>query len=209
MFFRQLNIPTAIVDEVRANVLKAYDENKYLLAQQVVRMNSIHYPQSLKKWFNERGFFPFQALIFVNYSGISSQIHVDFNKTTYPTDDTYVRPTRHDRRLDITRVATEVPHENVINIGIKNYIKTPVTIYDCGKDWWEDLRTSAGLDRPRLVPPDLSKAQPIDSYNLKHPVLLNTSTPHKINNTTDEVRISISYRFHEDPLTKLFPTDFL
>lgn len=208
MFFRQLNIPTVIVDEVRANVLKAFSEDKYMTTMNAVPMNSIHYPPSLKKWFNQRGFFPYQALVFINYAGTSSPIHVDLNKTTYPRDDTVVRPTRHDKRLSVSRIESEVPHENVLNIGIKNFTKTPVILYDCGEGWWEKLRKSQDVVRP-LLTPDLTNAKEFDRYHLKYPVILNTTTPHKITNETDEIRISISYRFHEDPLPKLLATDFL
>lgn len=207
MFFRQLNIPAIIVDEVRANVLKAFSEDKYMTTMNVVQMNSIHYPQSLKKWFNQRGFFPYQAIVFVNYAGTSSPIHTDLNLTTYP-EETAIRPTNRDKRLAVARIATEVPHENVLNIGIQNFIKTPVILYDCGEKWLENIKKGADLVRPLLLP-EVSTAVEIDRYHLKHPVILNTTIPHKITNNTDEIRISISYRFHEDPLPKLLATDFL
>ena len=85
-----------------------------------------------------------------------------------------------------------------LNFGIQNYNETPVIFYEY-------------LSGPKqYIPlPDPSEGsyifyaesmlKEIDRYVLNNPTLMNNTVPHAISNDTNEVRITISFRFIKDP----------
>ncbi len=85
-----------------------------------------------------------------------------------------------------------------LNFGIQNYTETPVIFYEY-------------LNGPKqYIPlPDPSEGsyifyseanlKEIDRYVLDNPTLMNNTVPHAISNDSNEVRITISFRFTQDP----------
>ena len=85
-----------------------------------------------------------------------------------------------------------------LNVGIKNYLETPVVFYK----YLSGPKHYIPLPDPTegsYIFYSESKLEEIDRYVLDKPVLMNNTVPHSISNDTNEPRISISFRFLNDP----------
>lgn len=85
-----------------------------------------------------------------------------------------------------------------LNIGIENYLETPVVFYKylSGPKHYIPLPDSS---EGSYIFYSESELKEIDRYILDKPVLMNNTVPHGISNATNNPRISVSFRFLEDP----------
>jgi hypothetical protein len=85
-----------------------------------------------------------------------------------------------------------------LNFGIYNCINTPVIFYEylSGPKQYMPLPNSS--EGPYIFYAG-SELKEIDRYALDNPIIMNNTVPHAIHNDTKNVRISISFRFTQDP----------
>lgn len=84
-----------------------------------------------------------------------------------------------------------------LNMGILNYEKTRTQIFSCSSDARHKLTNDKGHP---YIAYDESKCSIVAEFDLMKPKLFDTSNPHRVSNNTDERRISISFRFFNNPL---------
>jgi hypothetical protein len=85
-----------------------------------------------------------------------------------------------------------------MNFGIQNCTETPVIFYEYisgPKDYVPLPDPSEGS----YIFYAKSTLKEIDRYILNTPVIMNNTVPHAIYNSTDNIRISVSFRFSSDP----------
>jgi len=83
-----------------------------------------------------------------------------------------------------------------LNFDIENCVIPRTKMYAC--DIEPTLsKTRSGLNYWRYDPS--ANFVQVAEFDLSAPVLFNTQVPHQVCNHTDATRISVSFRFHEDP----------
>lgn len=85
-----------------------------------------------------------------------------------------------------------------LNFGIQNYIETPVILYEYVSGPKEYIPLPDPSEGSYIFYAE-SELKEIDRYTLDNPVIMNNTVPHSIYNNTKDVRISISFRFTQDP----------
>jgi hypothetical protein len=83
-----------------------------------------------------------------------------------------------------------------LNFNIQNCLLTCTKIFSCDKDPTLN-QTPSGIPYWKFDPS--TNFVQVAEFNLSTPVVFDTQVIHQVCNTTDETRISVSFRFMEDP----------
>lgn len=85
-----------------------------------------------------------------------------------------------------------------LNFGIQNYTETPVIFYEYIRGPKQYIPLPDPSEGSYIFYAE-SELKEIDRYVLDRPVIMNNTVPHSIYNNTQDIRISISFRFTQDP----------
>lgn len=109
-----------------------------------------------------------------------------------------VRPNRHSPIH--TDAITPGFNTYALNMGISNYEHTKTQLFSADPSAVVERKNTAGHP---FMAYDETKCSVITEFNLISPVLFDTSIPHRVFNDTLETRISVSFRFLQNPLDVL------